>query len=438
MKFIASLLLCVMMMLTLVIPVLSQCKDISAKASPAVIEKKALFEDEVLAKRFSVAKGPLNWLLINAPNLSTGLYIKGAETFDALAQAEKNPPKKQAYIDSLMIIYDLRIKTCGEEANVTNRKAMSFYKYYFDSEVKSKEILPLMDKAIALSNEKILDGLAESYMTVVRISADQKLLDENQILIRYEKITSIIDSKIKKAEAEGKPTDRYKKMNDDNLTILTHLIKIDCDFVRKKFGPQFKQNPSDLELAKKIFNFMLKDKCTDDPLWLQAAETLHASEKDFGLAKVLALRYLSTKEYDKATPMLEEALQLAKSPSDKAEILGLQAQQQEMLGRHDNARQLYLRALAADPSKKEYYARIGDIYMNSFSECKQEKHKAEDRFVFLTAYDMYQRAGETQKMANAKSSFPSMEEIFELGYERGDKVKVACWINEETIIRTRN
>ena len=438
MKLIASLLPVFMLALTPVITALSQCKDISATASPAIIEKKALFEDEVQAKRFSVAKGPLNWLLTNAPNLSTGLYIKGAETFDALAQAEKNPAKKQGYIDSLMIIYDLRIKTCGEEANVTNRKAMSFYKYYYDSKDKSKEILPLMDKAIGLSNEKILDGLAETYMSAVKISADQKLLDENQILTRYEKITSIIDSKIKKAEAEQKPVDRYKKMNEDNLTILMYLVKINCDFVRKKFGPQFKQNPSDLELAKKIFNFMLKDKCTDDPLWLQAAETLHAAEKDFGLAKILALRYLSNKEYDKAAPMLEEALQLAKQPSDKAEILGLQAQQQEMAGKHDNARQLYLKAVAADPSKKEYYARIGDIYMNSFSECKQEKHQAEDRFVFLIAYDMYQKAGETQKMANAKSSFPSMEEIFELDYKRGDKVKVACWINEETIIRTRN
>ena len=138
MKLIASLLPFFMLILTPVITALSQCKDISTTASPAIIEKKALFEDEVQAKRFNVAKGPLNWLLINAPNLSTGLYIKGAETFDALAQAEKNPAKKQVYIDSLMIIYDLRIKTCGEEANVTNRKAMSFYKYYYDSKDKSK------------------------------------------------------------------------------------------------------------------------------------------------------------------------------------------------------------------------------------------------------------------------------------------------------------
>ncbi len=148
MKLVASLLPCFMLTLTPVITASSQCKDISATASPAVVEKKVLLEDEVLAKRFNVAKGPLNWLLINAPNLSTGLYMKGAETFDALAQAEKNPAKKQVYIDSLMIIYDLRIKNCGEEANVTNRKAISFFNYYYNNEAKSKEILPLMDKAV--------------------------------------------------------------------------------------------------------------------------------------------------------------------------------------------------------------------------------------------------------------------------------------------------
>jgi tetratricopeptide (TPR) repeat protein len=227
-------------------------------------------------------------------------------------------------------------------------------------------------------------------------------------------------------------------MHEDNVAILASLIKINCDFVRKNLGPKFNQNPSDLNLAKKIFNFMLKDKCTEDPLWLKAAEAIHAAEKDFGLTKILGIRYLTSKEHDKASKILEEALQLASKPSDKAEIFGLQAQQQEILGNHSKARELYVKALAIDPSKKEFYARIGDIYLNSFDECAKQKHQAEDRLVFLIAYDMYQKAGETQKMANAKTLFPSKEEIFELDYKNGDKIKVACWINEETIIRTRN
>lgn len=436
MKFLAPLIIYVMFGLENI--AYAQCKDISVSASPAVIEKKALFEDAHNSRNFHQAKGPLNWLLQNAPNLSTGLYIRGAETYDALAKAEQKPENKKKYIDSLMIVYDLRIKNCGEEANVTNRKAFSFFAYHYNNPTKAKEILPVMDKAIALNKEKILDGLAEYYMRAVEISANLKLLNENQILERYDNITTIIDMKIKKAQSEGKPVDRYKKMHEDNVAILASLIKINCDFVRKNLGPKFNQNPSDLNLAKKIFNFMLKDKCTEDPLWLKAAEAIHAAEKDFGLTKILGIRYLTSKEHDKASRILEEALQLANQPSDKAEILGLQAQQQEILGIHFKARELYVRALAIDPSKKEFYARIGDIYLNSFDECAKQKHQAEDRLVFLIAYDMYQKAGETQKMANAKSLFPSKEEIFELDYKNGDKIKVACWINEETIIRTRN
>ncbi len=417
----------------------AQCKDISASASSAVIEKKALFEDAHGSKHFSEAKGPLNWLLIYAPNLSTSVYIKGAETFDALAQTEKDPKLQSVYIDSLMIIYDLRIKNCGEEANVTNRKALSFFKYHYNDEAKSKEILPLIDRAIELNQDKILDGLAEYYMHAVKISANHKLLDENQVLQNYNKITTIIDRKIKQAQSGGMPVDRYQKLNEDNFAILSTLVKINCDFVKKNLAPEFQKNPGNINLAKNIFNFMLKDKCTEDPLWLQAAETVHAVEKDFGLAKILGIRYLSNKEHDKATKMLDEALQLASNASDKAEIIGLLAQQQQILSNHVKARELYIKALGLDPSKKEFYARIGDMYMNSYDECARQKSKADDRLVFLIAYDMYEKAGDKPKMANAKSSFPSIEEIFEVNYKRGDKIKLAtCWIQEETIIRTRN
>jgi tetratricopeptide (TPR) repeat protein len=416
----------------------SQCKDISTSASREVIEKKALFEDARGSKFYKEARAPLNWLLKNAPNLSTGLYIMGAETYDALAKAEQNPEKKKVYVDSLMIIYDLRMKNCGEEANVTNRKAFSFFYYYYDDVSKSKEILPLIDKAMELNGENILDGLAEFYMRTVKISNDHTLIKDGQILERYNKITSIIDSKIKKVQGDEDLIDRYRKMHDDNFAILATLIKIDCDFVRKNLGPEFKENPANINLAKNIFNFMLKDKCTEDALWLQAAEVLHASEKDFGLAKILGMRYLSAKDHDRAAKMLEEALTLATKSSDKADILGLQAQQQEMLNNLAKARELYLRALSLDPGKKEFYGRIGDMYLHSFEACAKAKHQADDRLVFLIAYDMYLKAGETQKMANAKSLFPSREEIFELDYKAGDKIKVACWINEETIIRTRN
>jgi hypothetical protein len=55
----------------------------------------------------------------------------------------------------------------------------------------------------------------------------------------------------------------------------------------KNLGPKFKRNPDDVVLAKKIFGFMLQDNCTNDPLWLQAGESINrnTSDKDFNLVK---------------------------------------------------------------------------------------------------------------------------------------------------------
>jgi tetratricopeptide (TPR) repeat protein len=416
----------------------SQCKDTSISASGEVVERAVLFDDAYKAKNFTEAKGSLNWLLLHAPKLNTNLYIKAVDTYDALATVAKNPEQRKIYLDSVMIVYDLRIKNCGEEPNVTNRKAISFFNYYYNSPTKSKEILTLMDRAIDLSQKQILDGIAENYMQAVRIAAGQKSLTSDEILERYETITEIIEEKTKKAQTDGKSTDRYKKMQEDNILILSTLVDINCEFVRIKLAPKFRENPADLALAKRIFNFMLKGKCTDDPLWLEAAETLHAAEKDFGLAKILGLRYLSLKDNEKAATLFAEALQLAPTSSDKAEIIGLQGHVEQLKGDHSKARELYLKAIVLDPTKKELYARIGDLYLNSFEMCKRGKSHAEDRFIFLAAYDMYQKAGETQRMADVKASFPSREEVHEMNYEPGQKIVVSCWINEETTIRTRN
>ena len=415
-----------------------QCKDISASSSGEVLEKYVLLEDAFKQKKFLESKGPLNWLLNHSPQLNTNLYIKAVEIYNSLAAAEKNAAQKNVYMDSVIIIYDLRIKNCGEKENVIARKAISFFNYYHNDESKAKQILLMMDEAIELGGENVLDGLAENYMQSVRIAARQKLLSDDEILKRYDKISKIIDLKIEKTVAQNKPVDRYQKMHEDNVLILAELVEIDCDFVRTKIGPQFKANPDDLTLAKRIFNFMLKGKCTEDPLWLQAAEKLHSVQKDFGLAKIIGLRYLSLKEEEKSGVFFADALELAKTPSDRAEIMGLQAHLEQLKGEHSKARDLYRKAISEDPSKKEFYERIGDLYLNSFEECKKGKSKAEDRFIFLVAYDMYQKAGETGKMAETKGSFPSREEVHEIDYRPGDKVAVNCWIDEETVIRTRN
>ena len=81
---------------------------------------------------------------------------------------------------------------------------------------------------------------------------------------------------------------------------------------------------------------------------------------------------------------------------------------------------------------------MGDLYYNSFDNCAKKQNLAEDRLVYIAAYEMYQKAGNAQLMARAKAQFPSKEEIFLLNWQTGSNQQVKCWINEAVVLKTRD
>jgi tetratricopeptide (TPR) repeat protein len=222
--------------------------------------------------------------------------------------------------------------------------------------------------------------------------------------------------------------------------ILIGMVKVDCDFVKKNLAPKFKAHPDDLALAKKIFNFMLQGKCTDDPLWLESLEAIdkHNPEKDYGLKKTLAGRYLAAGDFAKAEPKYKEALEIATSPADKSETTVYLGMIESKKGNYSGARELYRQAASLDASNKEAFEKIGDLYYNSFDNCAKKQSQAEDRLIYLAAYEMYQRAGNSALMSRAKAQFPSKEDIFLLNWVAGSSQKVGCWIGETVTLKTRD
>lgn len=442
-KFFAPLVLIVLISSTSAL--FAQCKEWKWPTEPEqkakAEEKVSLYDDYRKNNEFAKAKPHLNWLLTNTPNLNTSIYINGAEIYQKLASAEKDAAKKNALVDSLLLIHDLRIKNCGEEASVTNRKALAAVAFWANENGKEKYVLDLMDLAFKLNGNDVLDGTILPFMQVIRINKVKlKNLTDDQVLERYDMVMGILDAKIKVASSQGKQdlVTRYRSWKDEVDKILITIVKVDCDFVRTNLGPKFKKNPADIGLAKKIFAFMLQDKCTDDPLWMEAAEAILKDEKDYGIAKNLGIRYLATENFTKANEMFAIALETAPGNSEKADVLIYKGSIEARKGSKTAARDLYRQALAADGNKKEAYEKIGDLYYSSFSDCAKKDNMAEDRLVYLAAYDMYQRAGEAKKMAMAKDQFPSKEDIFLVNWSAGDTQRVTCWINETVTIRTRD
>lgn len=414
----------------------AQCEEWKWPEDKATAEEKnVLYSDAVRNSNFQAAVQPHRWLLQNAPDLNTSIYINGAKIFAGLADAEQDPAKKQEWIDSLMMMYDMRIQYCGEKNDVLNRKAYDAYRYNIKNREKLPELLELYDETFRTNGNEVEYYITLPYMHVIYYNAKiHKNLSENEILNRYDTLISIIDYKIKQGENVSKLQD-FKQTIDG---LLVEIVNVDCDFVRNNLGPKFKANPDDLNIAKKIFGFMLAGKCTDDPLWLEAAKAIQVKEPEFGLAKNIGLKCLANGDIACANKYFEEAIALTEDPADKADIYISMAKVEADKGSFSDARSLYYKALQADPTQKDAYRAIGLLYFNSFNTCKGEKDPVKDRSIFLAAYDMFQKAGDTKLMQSAKEQFPSKDEIFSFNYVKGNSINTGCWIGETTVIRARD
>jgi tetratricopeptide (TPR) repeat protein len=421
---------------------LAQCgSDYIWPADKAKAEESLVLLKDNRSSNPKHAIDPLNWLIANAPNLNKSLYIYGADVYSALAKSETDAAKKAKYVDSLLIIHDLRIKNteCNEKAAILARKALATYPYLLNTD-KVKDLLKMFDEAFQLNGNAIMDGTLVPYMnTVYVMKMKYKALTDDEVIDRYDIISDIIDQKIKKAVAGGQPADKYTGYQTEVNKIYDSMnIIVDCARVKEKLKPRYDANPNDIELAKKIFYNMLRGKCTDDPLWLETAEKVYKETPDFGIAKNLSIKYLAQDNMAKAEEWARKALSIAPTSNDKGEVLILLAKIEAKQGNKVGSRDYCRQAIATGTNTKEAYELIGDLYMNSVKECAREQSHAEDRLVFIAAFEMYAKAGEQKKMAQAKSQFPSNTELFEQNWKEGDTKKIDwCWVGETVTLRSR-
>src|SRR3954465_5602058 len=88
----------------------SGCKDNWPADKATAEEQFKNYSSALKQGNYRDAVPGIRWFLINAPNWNTKLYVDGTEVYNKLAASEKNVVKKQVLIDSLLWLYDQRIK----------------------------------------------------------------------------------------------------------------------------------------------------------------------------------------------------------------------------------------------------------------------------------------------------------------------------------------
>jgi tetratricopeptide (TPR) repeat protein len=396
-------------------------------------EKNALYVDMLKAGKFSQAVPAHNWLMENTPDLNESLYQNGAKLYEEMVEVEKDAAKIEEYKTKALEMYDLRIKYFGNEAYVMNRKVYPAYKFYKGDQKKYGELYAMFNKAYELNGSDFSRNNLAAYMDVVRrykaVGGD---ISDEKVIDIYTQITDILDE----MRTKGQNVAAIDRISEAVDKMLSSAVDLNCDFVESILGPKFETEP-DVKSAKKIFSLMLTGKCTDRPLAVAAAKLVNENEPSFGITKFLAVRASSEGNIEEAMAYYSQSIDLTDENIKKAEIyMGmakLAANEGDKVGSRSNAR----KSLAFDPSNKEAYSLIGNLYMGSFDDCKKGEKKTDDYAVFLAAHKMFKLAGDSEAMSKAKKLFPSIEDIFNDEYAEGQSFQVGCWINETVSIERR-
>ena len=386
----------------------------------------ALYTDALRAHEYAAGLEPLRWLLAQAPDLHESLYVKGEKLYRELIEQTSDPDLRQQYQREALDLYDLRIRHFGGEAAVLNRKAYAAYRYYRKEPTQYATLIELFDRAYAAGKQQLSSANLLAYMDVVRLHrrTNEALTDE-EIIERYDRIAGEL---LRRDEAE-------KQAAVDNMLVET--IDLTCPLVYEKFGVPFEQDTGDVAKASKVVALALANQCSDLPVFLVAVRAVQRQRPSAGMAKTLARLYEARGQPAGAERYYQEAIRLADPDSLKANLSYQLASFYQRINQKSEARDAARQALRLNPTLTEAYRLIGDLYYASFDACRQGKQQVADRAVYWAAYEQYRRAGRTDLMEQARQQFPTIETIFQEGYQEAQQVPVGCWLNVTTTVQRR-
>lgn len=415
---------------------MAQAQDFNWPSDPQMEVKareyNAAYVDYMKSEQFVDATKPLNWLLVNVPKLNESIYINGVTVYNGAAVATKDAAQKRIYQDSVMKVYDLRKANFDNETKWIENKAYYGYQYFREDKTKLAEAIGNYDRAFEV-NGTINPAYTAAYFDLVRRHyLLNKAYTPVQVLEIHDKIAKLLDE----AEANGKDV-ATPKSNVESLLIAMELIN--CDFIENTLGPKLTADPANMVLAQQIFNYSVKYKCFSSASFLAALEIIDNQNPTYATSQVRAMRYMQNREYDKALPVLQKALTLAENDVQRAEIHYDLAKVYAQDGRKSAARASALECAKLDAEKaKDAWLLIAQMYMSSSADCRRGVSRVDDQAIYIAAYNAYSRAGDTKGMGEARSRFPSREELFTESRQVGETVNVGCWIGETVTLATRD
>lgn len=374
------------------------------------------------------------------PTASHNLYIAGSTMMRAEIAATKDPALRKARIDTLMMMYDIRMKNYKVDlTDLLTRKAADYESYYpNDKEHIYDDYLAAVDA----NKEK-----ADLFAAAKAMMAAKELYEQGKF--DSEKFTNIYTNLCDVAEGQCKhnPEDTVRaayKMAIESAFLSTDAAN--CDNLVKVFGERFKGHEEDVEVVRLVVGQLGARECTQNDLYYQAVEAYNRLNPSPAASYGLAKMYYAKGDKEKANEYFRNAIDTETDPHEKSRFLqevgGLAMKEGSINSAISYARQ----AINANPRNGKAFLLLGTAYAG-LKNCGSEDDEVSKRAMYWIAVDQFVKAKQVDpslaedanKSINLYSQyFPSQVDAFHLDILDGQTYNVNCGsVNEKTIVRTR-
>ncbi len=374
------------------------------------------------------------------PRSSKNLYLHGEDMITDAIENTEDEERKKVLLDSLMGLYEKRIKYFGQEGYVIGKKALDLIEYGESTAENLQKAHDLLKKSIDMQGEEASAAVLVNYINISRKLYQNDVIGDKKLLDDYSLTLKLVQAKLEE-DPDNKMLNRAKETTDK---IFESSGAATCKNLITLYKPRFKKNKENIEIINKIIGLLTDAKCTDTDLYLNANIQLNKLEPDAGIAHHIAQLFLERGNIEKTVEYYKNAIEHANDDKKKSdyytELATLTFEKQED---KITARQYAREAIDLNPEKGRAYLLIGRMYAQSMEECGEDEF--EQQAVLWAAVDKFQRAKQVDPdladeaqgyIDSYRPRFPDKKEIFFQNYEMGDSYQVGCWINETTTVRT--
>ena len=394
-------------------------------------ENLSMFREYYKQKNYDDAYNPWRWAYVNCPASSGNIFKNAPKILKAKMKADQ--VNKSAYVDTLMMVFDDRIKHFGKEGYVLGIKG---YELIGVDKSRSEEALGYLKRSIELEGNNASVQAVFGYMKAIVNLEKSGVKAKSDVIEAYSVVSEVIDYNIVN---ETKMAVHFIKYSEKVEGLFTPYAN--CDDLIALFSVKFDPATEDVNLLRRITKVLDNKKCTDSDLFFNASSRLYELEPSAASADQMSKMSIAKGKSSNAIIFAKQAIELEEDANQKAiYYLGL-ADAYRNSGSYASARNAVYSALELRNGWGEAYMNLGNIYISGAKNCGSAFDKSTVYWVAVDAFRTARTDEETSDRANKSINtyskyFPTKEDCFFNGVESGKPHTVACWINKTTKART--